>query len=136
MTGTSFIIRSQTEVFGEAVRITFIDDCLKEGNRDLVKGFCLYQGLRYSHHLPVTEGPFLEGGELVLSLLWPLFGGLNHWLGVAGHRRSSDGSGMLPGISSTNGGRFACGMREVAAASGGSAPTSNLTSVRAARGGV
>ena len=140
MTGTSFINRSQTEVFGEAVGITFIVDCLKEGNRDLVKSFCLYQGCRYSHHLPVTEGRFLgwrgEGGELVLGLLLLFFGGLNQLPGVSGHRRSSDGSDMLPGISSTTGGRSARRMREVAAASGGSAPTSNLTSGRAARGVV
>ena len=139
VTGTSFISRSQT-VFGEAVGVIFIDDCLKEGNRDLVKSFCLYQGRRYSHHLPVTEGHFLgrrgEGGELVLGLLCHLFGGLNHLLGVSGHRRNSEGSGMLPGISSTTGGRSARGMQEVAAASGGSASTSNLTSGRAARGGV
>ena len=92
MTGTSFIDRSQTEVYGEAVGITFIDDCLKEGNRDLVKSFCLYSGCRYSHNRPVTEGRFLgqrgEGGELVLGLLWPLFGGLNHLPGVSGQRRS------------------------------------------------
>ena len=137
MTGTSFINRSQTEAFGEAVGITFIVDCLKEGNWDLVKSFCLYQGRRYSPHLPVTEGRFLgrrgEGGELVLGLLWPLFGGLNHLPGVSGHRRSSDGSGMLLGISRTTGGRSAHGMREVAAASGGSAPTSSLTSGKAAQ---
>ena len=88
----------------------------------------------------MTEGRFLgrrgEGGELVLGLLWPLFGGLNHLPGVSGHRQSSDGSGMLPGISSTTGGHSARGMREVAAASGGSAPTSNLTSGRTAHGGV
>ena len=67
MTGTSFINRPQTEVFGEAVGITFIVDCLKEDNRDLVTSFCLYQVRHYSHHLPVTEGRFLEhsgGGEL------------------------------------------------------------------------
>ena len=101
---------SQTEVFGEAVGITFIVDCLKEGNRDLVKSFCLYQGRHYSNHLPKTEGRFLgrrgEGGELVLGLLWPLFGGLNHLLGVSGHRRSSDGSEFLLGISRTTGGLF------------------------------
>ena len=100
MTGTSFINRSQTEVFGEAFGITFIEDCFKVGNWDLVKSFCLYQGCRYSHHLSVTEGRFLgrsgEGGKLVLGLLWPLFGGLNHLPGVSGHRRSSDDSGMLP----------------------------------------
>ena len=79
MTGTSSIDGSQTEGYGEAVGISFIDDCCKEGNRDLLKSFCLYLGRRYSHHLPVTEGHFLgrhgEGGELVLGLLWPLFGG-------------------------------------------------------------
>ena len=140
VTGTFFINRSQTEVFGEAVGITFIVDCLKEGNRDLVKSVCLYQGHCYSHHLPVTEGRFLgrrgEGGELVLGLLWPLFGGLNHLPGVSGHRQSSDGSGVLLRISRTTGGRSAWGMREVAAASGGSAPMSSLMSGKAARGGV
>ena len=88
----------------------------------------------------MTEDHFLgrrgEGGELVLGLLWPCFGGLNHLPGVSGQQRSSDGSGMLPGIASTTGGRSARGMRKVAAASGGSAPTSNLTSDRAARVGV
>ena len=44
MTGTSFINRSQTEVFGEAFRITFIEDCLKEGNRDLTKSFLSISG--------------------------------------------------------------------------------------------
>ena len=58
MTGTSFVDRSQTEVYGEAVGITFIDECFKEENRDLVKSFCLYSGRHYSHHLPVTEGCF------------------------------------------------------------------------------
>ena len=48
----------------------------------------------------------------------------------------ADGSGWLLGISRTTGGRSAHGMREVAAASGGSAPTSNATSGNAAGGGV
>ena len=56
---------------------------------------------RYSHHLPAGDGRFLgrreEGGELVLGLLWPLVGGLNHLPGVSGHRRGSDGSGGLLG---------------------------------------
>ena len=43
---------------------------------------------------------------------------------------------MLPGISSTTGGRSSRGMREVEAASGGSRPTSIETSGNAARGGV
>ena len=77
-----------------------------------------------------------EGGELVLSLLWPRGGGLNHLPGVSGHQRDSDSSGWLLGISRTTGGRSARGMREVAAASGGSAPTSNATSGNAAHGGV
>ena len=95
---------------------------------------------RYSHHLPTVDGRFLgrrgEGGELVLGLLWPRAGGLNHLPGVSGHRRGSDGSGWLLGISRTTGGRSARGMRAVAAASGVSAPTSNATSGNAARGGV
>ena len=97
-------------------------------------------GCRYSHHLPAVDGRFLgqrgEGGELVLGLLWPRAGGLNHLPGVSGHWRGSDGSGWLLGISRTTGGRSARGMREVAAASGGSAPTSNETSGNAAHGGV
>ena len=52
-------------------------------------------------------------------------------LGKSVCRRGSDGSGMLPGISSTTGGHSTRGMQEVVAASGGSAPTSNLTSGRA-----
>ena len=90
--------------------------------------------------MPEKEGRFLgrrgEGRELVLVLLWPLAGGLNHLLGVSGHRRSSDGSELLLGISRTTGGHSTCGMREVAAASGGSATTSNVTSGKAAHGGV
>ena len=86
------------------------------------------------------EGRFLgrrgEGGELVLGLLWPLLGGLDPLLGISVYRRGSDGSGRLLGISSTTGGRSAHGMREVAAASGCLAPTSSLTSGRAASGGV
>ena len=129
----------KTEGYGEAVGISFIDDCCKEGNRDLIKSFCLYLGRRYSHHLPGMEGCFLGrrgGGELVLVLLWPLLGGLDPLLGISVYRRGSDGSGRPPGISSTTGGRSAHGMREVAAASGSSALTSSLTSGRAARGGV
>ena len=91
----------------------------------------------YSHHLPVVGGRFLgrrgEGGELVLGLLWPRAGGLNHLPGVSGHRRSSDGSGWLLGISRTTGGRSTRGMRVVAASF---APTSNATSGNAAHGGV
>ena len=83
---------------------------------------------RYSHHLPAGDGRFLgrrgEGGELVLGLLWPLDGGLNHLLGVSRHRRGSDCSGGLLGMSTNTGGRSARGMRAVAAASGGSIPTS------------
>ena len=86
------------------------------------------------------EGRFLgwrgEGGELVLGLLWPLLGGLDPLVGKSVYWRGSDGSGRPPGISSTTGGRSAHGMREFAAAVGGSAPTSNLTSGRGARGGV
>ena len=97
-------------------------------------------GCCYSHHLPEVDGRFLgrrgEGGELVLGLLWPRAGGLNHLPGVSGHRRGSDGSGWLLCVSRTTGERSAHGMLEVAAASGGSAPMSNATSGNAARGGV
>ena len=86
------------------------------------------------------EGRFLgrrgEEGELVLGLLLPLLGGLGPLLGKSMYWRGSDGSGRPPGISSTTGGNSARGMREVAAASGSSTPTSNLTSGRASRGGV
>ena len=108
-------------------------------DKDLVAILFIPEGC-YSHHLPAEGGRFLgrhgEGGELVLGLLWPLAGGLNHLPGVSGHWRGSDGSGVLQGISSTTGGRSSCGMREVAAASGGSAPTSIATSGNAERGGV
>ena len=97
-------------------------------------------GGRYSHHLPVEDGRFLgrcvEGGELVLGLFEPRTGGWNHLPGVSGHWRGSEGSGVLQGISSITGGRSSRGMREVAAASGGSTPTSIVTSGNAARGGV
>ena len=43
---------------------------------------------------------------------------------------------MLLGISSTTGGRSSRGVREVAAVSGGSNPTSIATSGNAAHGGV
>ena len=95
---------------------------------------------RYSHHLPAGDGRFLgrhgEGGELVLGLLWPRAGGLNHLPGVSGHWRGSDCSGGLLAISRTTGGQSARGMRAVAAASGGSAPTSIEMSGNAALGGV
>ena len=95
---------------------------------------------RYSHHLPAGDGRFLgrrgEGGELVLGLLWPSAGGLNHLLGVSGHRRGSDCSGWLLSMSKTTGGWSAHGMRAVAAASGISAPTSMETAGNATRGGV
>ena len=88
----------------------------------------------------MVDGRFLgrhgEGGELVLGLLWPRAGGLNHLPGISGHRRGSDSSGWLLGIPRTTGGRSTCGMRAVAAASGISAPTSSATSGNAARGGV
>ena len=88
----------------------------------------------------MVDGRFLgrrgEGRELVLGLLWPCAGGLNHLPGVSGHRQGLDGSGWLLGISRTTGERSAREMREVAAASGGSAPTSNATSGNAASGGV
>ena len=94
----------------------------------------------YSHHLPAGDGHFIglrgEGGELVLGLLWPRAGGLNNLPGVSGHRRGSDCSGWLLGISRTTGGRSAHGMWAVAAASGISAPTSKETSGNAALGGV
>ena len=77
-----------------------------------------------------------EGGELVLGLFEPRTGGWNHLPGVSGHWRGSEGSGVLQGISSITGGRFSRGMREVAAASGGSTPKSIMTSGNAARGGV
>ena len=140
MTGTSFINRSQKGVLGRQSGSPLLLTAYWKGNWDLVKISCLYQGCRYSHHLPETEGGFLgqrgEGGELVLILLWPCARGLNHLPGVSGHRRSSDGSGLLLGISKTTGGHSACGMREVAAASGGSAPTSSAMSGKAGRGGV
>ena len=94
----------------------------------------------YSHHLPVEDGRFLgrrgQGGELVLGLLWPRAGGRNHLPGVSGHWRGLEGSGVLLEISSTTGGRSSRGMREVAAASGGSTPTSIEMSGNAACGGV
>ena len=96
--------------------------------------------IRYSHHLPAGDGRFLgrrgEGGELVLGLLWPRAGGLNHLTGVSGHRRGSDCSGWLLGISRTTGGQSAHEMLAVAVASGVSAPTSIETSGNAACGGV
>ena len=98
------------------------------------------RGGRYSHHLPAEDGRFLgqrgEGGELVLGLLEPRTGGRNHLPGVSGHWCGSEGSGVLLGISSITGGRSSRGMQEVAAASGGSTPTSIATSGNAARGGV
>ena len=140
MTGTSFINRSLKGVWEGSRGITFITDCYWIGNQDLVKVSCLYWGRRYLHHLPEAEGCFLgrrgEGEELVLILLWPRAGGLNHLPGVSGHQRGSDGPGLLLGISRTTGGHSARGVREVAAASGGSAPTSSATSGKAARGGV
>ena len=109
-------------------------------DRDLVKVLCLYVVSHYSPHLPAGDGCFLgrrgEGGELVLGLLWPHAGGLNHLPGVDGHWRGSDCSGWLLEISGTTGGRSARGMQAIAAASGGSAPTSIETSGNAARGGV
>ena len=88
----------------------------------------------------MVDGRFLgrrgEERELVLGLLWSRAGALNHLPGVSGHRRGSDSSGWLLGISRTTGGRSARGMREVAAASGVSTPTSKATSGNAARGGV
>ena len=109
-------------------------------DRDLIKFLCLYVVSRYSHHLPAGDGRFLgrrgEGGELVLGLLWPCAGGLNHLPGVSGHRQGSDCSRGLLEISRTTGGWYARGIRAVAAASGGSAPTSIETSGNAARGGL
>ena len=136
MTGTSFIKRSQKGVLGRHSGSPLFLTAYWKSNRDLVKVSCLYQGRRYSHHLPETEGRFLgrrgEGGELVLVLSWPRVGGPNHLPGVSGHWRSSNGSGMLPGISKATGERSARGVREVATASGGSAPTSG----KAVHGGV
>ena len=138
MTGTSFIDRSLRRV-GRAVGITFISDCYWVGIRISSRFLFILEG-RYSHHLPAEDGRFLgrrgEGGELVLGLFWPRAGGRNHLSGVSGHWRGSDGSGLLLEISRTTGGRSARGMREVAAASGGSAPTSIATSGNAACGGV
>ena len=95
---------------------------------------------RYSHHLLAGDGRFLgwrgEGGELVLGLLWPRAGGLNHLPGVSGHRRGSDCSGWLLRMSRITGGRSARGTWAVAVASGVSTPTSIETSGNAARGGV
>ena len=95
---------------------------------------------RYSHHLLAGDGRFLgwrgEGGELVLGPLWSLDGGLNHLPGVSRHRRGSDCFGGLLGMSKTTGGRSACGMRAVAAASSCSTPTSKETSGNAACGGL
>ena len=57
-------------------------------DRDFVKVLCLYLVSRYSHHLPAGAGRFLGRhgeGELVLGLLWPCAGGLNHLPGVSGH---------------------------------------------------
>ena len=109
-------------------------------DRDLVKFLCLYMVSCYSHHLPAGDGRFLgrrgEGGELVLGLLWPRAVGLNHLPGVSGHWRDSDCSGWLLEICRTTGGRSARGMRAVAAASGGSGPTSIETSDNVARRGV
>ena len=109
-------------------------------DRDSVKFLCLYLVSCYSHHLPAGDGRFLgrrgEGGELVLGLLWPRAGGLNHLPGVCGHWQGSDCSGRPLAISRTTGGRSARGMRAVAAASGGSAPTSIEASGNAASGGV
>ena len=97
-------------------------------------------GGRYSHHLPAEDGRFLgrcgEGGELVLGLFEPRTGGWNYLPGVSGHWFGSEGSEVLQGISSTTGGRSSRWMREVAAASGGSTPTSIVTSGNAAYGGV
>ena len=94
----------------------------------------------YSHHLPAEDGGFLgrrgEGGELVLSSLWPRAGGRNHLPGVSGHWCGSEGSGVLLEISSTIGGRSSRGKREVTAASGGSTTMSIATSGNAGRGGV
>ena len=88
----------------------------------------------------MEDGRFLgrrgEGGELVLGLFEPRTGGWNCLPGMSGHWRGSEGSGVLQGISSITGGRSSCGMREVAAASGGSTPTSIATSSNAARGGA
>ena len=97
-------------------------------------------GGRYSRHLPAEDGRFLgrrgEGGELVLGLFEPHTGGWNHLPGMSGHWFGSEGSGALQGISSTTGGRSSRWMQEVAAASGGSTPTSIATSGNAVRGGV
>ena len=50
--------------------------------------------------------------------------------------RGSGHSRVLPGMSNTTGGRSACGMQQVAAASGRAAPISKWTSGRAAHGWV
>ena len=107
-----------------------MEDCLLQvglGIR-ISSSFFVYTVSRYTHLLPARDGRFLGrrggGGELVLGLLWPRDGGLNHLPGVSGHWRGSDCSGGLLAISRTTEGRSARGMRAVAAASGGSAPTS------------
>ena len=124
-----------------AVGTSFIEDCFIQvglGIR-ISSSFFVYMESSYSHHLLAGDGRFLgrrEGGELVLGLLWPLDGGLNHLPGISGHWRGSDCSGVLLVISRTTGGRSAHGMQAVAAASGGSAPSSIEMSGNAARGGV
>ena len=135
VTGNSFICWSLARV-GRVFRITFIWD-YQERVRD--KDLVTVEGC-YSHHLPKEDDCFLgrrgEGGELDLGLLEPCTGGRNHLPGVSGHWRGSEGSGVLLGISSTTGGPSSRGMREVAAASGGSNPTSIATSGNEARRGV
>ena len=140
MTGTSFINRSPEGHWEGSQDFLYLRTAYSGRDRDLVKFLCLYVVSRYSHHPPAGDRRFLgrrgEGGELVLGLLWLHAGGLNHLPGASGHWRGSDCSEGLLAISRTTGGRSAHGMREVAVASGGSAPTSIETSGNAARGGV
>ena len=128
-----FLYRQVTERVGRAVGIIFITDCYWVGNQDLVKVF-VYTMEAITH--TICQRRRGEGGELVLVLFWPRAGGRNHLPGVSGHQRGSDGSGLLLEISRITGGRSARGMRKVAAASGGSAPTSIVTSGNAMCGGA
>ena len=93
------------------------------------------------HHRPAAEGRFLgrrgEGEERFLGRLWLRLGDHDPLLGDSGRRgRGSSHSRVLPRMSNTTGGRSACGMRQVAVASGRAGPISRWTSGRAACGGV
>ena len=87
----------------------------------MIKGFVIwflsFEYCCYSHHLPKEDECFLgrrvEGGEIDLGLLEPREGGWNHLPGVSGNWRGSEGSGVLPGISNTTGGRSSRGCRRL-----------------------